>query len=820
LTLEQIARRLDVAYSTVQRWTQQNSRPTARMRQRIHDLYQAEQPDNASAVSRDAIGAAVDQQPSDGPREFIGRVRELAELRQIWPACQILTLTGPGGTGKSRLAAELQRRSPGRLLVAADFGTVGNPVLAVSALARMLGIRPRSGVDERDAIAAMLREQRGVLVLDTCERVTEPLRALLDYVLPTAPNVVVLATSLRPLGVRGETTWRVPGLALCTGTAESPADDSGEGPAQPDAVRFFLARAREHARSFGSDGAAPAGVLEICRRLDGIPLALGLAAGHVAVYSPATMLRHWEALLAAVQDPAAEHQRQRSLAATIEWSAALLSDSDQELARHLAILVGSVTAEDIAAAMPNWTFADVLAGIRRLCELSWLEFSPVAGPGSYRMLDPLRAWGLASLAGSGRSAGARLRHARYFADVCRNAEADHFRADLGNWPARLEQAAGNIQAALTTCVTEERELGAQLAARLLNWWRPSGRLADGDHWYRRLATSATPEPHRARVTCAEALIAVDIGDYDRAGHQARRALDALQRQGDELWAGRALTALSSVAKYRGRPDDALGYLERALAHQQRNGDQHEIAVALNNLGSLAHDLGSFAKAERYYRLSLDAKRHAGDRRSIALTMTNLADVLTQSGHHREGHQMLDDAMYIVSEIPDEFLAAFVNINLGENLLRSNDVASAQSAFGSALGYATGHGAARFKALAACGLGRALCAQHIYAEGVPLLEESARTARLMGDEMLISQAQAALDALPPEAFLPVSPLSRRQAEVLRLAAGDLTIAQIARRLYITESTVEKHLDKIYKALGVHSRTSAIIRAQELKILPLA
>jgi DNA-binding NarL/FixJ family response regulator len=201
-------------------------------------------------------------------------------------------------------------------------------------------------------------------------------------------------------------------------------------------------------------------------------------------------------------------------------------------------------------------------------------------------------------------------------------------------------------------------------------------------------------------------------------------------------------------------------------------------------------------------------------------MANLGDVLTQSGRHREGRQMLDDALHIVTDIPDDFLAAFVNINLGENLIRTNDPVGAQGAFESALSYADLHKIARFQALAAGGLGRALCDQRVYGRGVPLLQESARTARLIGDEMLIGQAQAALDALPPEAHQPGRLLSARQAEVLHMAAGDLTIAQIARRLSITESTVEKHLDRIYKALDVHNRTAAIMRAQELRILPPA
>ena len=394
---------------------------------------------------------------TDDLRPFIGRARELGELHDIWPGRRLLTLTGAGGIGKSRLAVELLRRSGDQVVAVADLGTVSDPALTLDAIAMALGLAATPGVPQQDAILAALQDMDGVLFLDTCEHVAERLRAPLQAVLAQADAVRVLATSQVPLGVPGEATWRVPGLALAgDGTDALPvaeaalpgAKEGGPGldeAAGSDAVRFFLARAREHRPDFAAGGAVLAEVAEICRRLDGIPLALGLAAGWMASVSPALMLEHWDRRAEMLRDPGAGEPRHRTLAAAIEWSAALLTKPDRDLAALISVFAGPATAADVAAVAPARGGAELLSGIRRLVEVSWLEFSPAPEPGFYRMLDPLPTWGLGQLAASGQAEAARRRHAEHFLSLCRQAEARHFRADQGDWPQRLERAAANIQ---------------------------------------------------------------------------------------------------------------------------------------------------------------------------------------------------------------------------------------------------------------------------------------------------------------------------------------------------------------------------------------
>jgi predicted ATPase/DNA-binding CsgD family transcriptional regulator/DNA-binding XRE family transcriptional regulator len=805
LSLEQVARLLGVSYTTVQHWEHGKAVPSAASRARLERLLR-ESVAGAAAVAGEARYKELPREP----RPFIGRSRELGELLGIWPGCQLLTLTGAGGIGKSRLAVELLRRSESRMLAVADLGAVSDPALALNAIAMALDLRPRRGVAELDAIVAALRGLEGVLFLDTCERVAESLRAVLRAVLARTRGVQVLATSQVPLGVPGETTWRVPGLALPGDVAVAAPGAAGGS----DAVWFFVARAREHTPGFAAEGSVLAEVVEICRRLDGIPLALGLAAGWMASVSPSVMLEHWEMRAQMLRDPGAGSERHRTLTAAIEWSAALLTARDRDLVALVSVFAGPVTAADIAAVAPGLPEAELLAGIRRLVEVSWLEFSPVPAPGYYRMLDPLRAWGLGQLASSGQAEAARRRHARHLLGLCRQGEASHFRADQGDWPRRLEAAAANIQAALAWCATADPELGADLAACLLTWWRRSGRLVEGAHWSATFRQSAAPDLPRARAACTGALLATDLGAYRKSERLAAGALPVLEAHGDALWAGRALTARGLAAKYQGKAQEALKYLENVLAYQRQRGDLHEIAATLNDLGSIPYDQGDFAGAERYCRLSLDVKRELGDRREIALSMANLGCVLTQEGSFAEARRMLDDALRLAQDVAEDLLVMIVRIDLGEYRLRVQEYAEAEAAFRDALDCAIQNGVRRFEAMARCGLGCALAALGKRAEGLELLEQARRDAEEMDDKALAGQARAALAEVSGQA----NPLSPRETEILAIAAEGLASKQIASRLGIEPSTVQTHLHRIYEKLQVPSRTAAVTRAQKLKLLP--
>jgi predicted ATPase/DNA-binding NarL/FixJ family response regulator len=606
-----------------------------------------------------------------------------------------------------------------------------------------------------------------------------------------------------------------PTTEAATGPA---AETAGGAPAVAvayDAVRLFLARAQERAPGFGTDPADLADVVEICRRLDGIPLAIGLAAAWMGTLSPAELLQHWATRDELLADPRAEQERHRTLAAAIEWSSALLTPADRRLVGVLSVFVGPFTVDDIQAVAVEPAGAALLAALRRLVDVSWLEFTP--GP-SYRLLDPLRGWAQREPAGS--DPDVRARHAAHFRELCRQAEEARFRADRGNWPARLELAAGNVHAALGWYATADPERGAELAVSLLGWWRRSGRLVEGRHWLRAFRESTAGALARARAGTAEALLAMDIGDYEDADRLAATALTRLERDDDVLWIGRALTARSGAAKYRGDMQRSRELLERALGHQRRAGDQQELASTLNNLGSLTADQHDLEAAERYCRLSLEAKRDLGDDRSLAMTMANLADVYTQRRQLGEARALLAEAMALAESLGDDFLITLLRINLGESLLCENDYAAAVTPFRQALEAAVSSGAGRFHALAACGLGQALCALGDSAKGLRLLRQSRSIAQRMGDEILLEQIRAALATAAGGASPgpPLELLSAREAQVLEHVAGGLTNREIAAQLRISPATVQRHLANIYTKLDVRNRTEAARRGLDLGLWP--
>lgn len=433
---------------------------------------------------------------------FVGREREVAEVRRLLMTARMLTLTGTGGVGKTRLAmrvaAEIQRETavPVRL---AELGGIASSALLPQAVVSALGVFEHPGRSPTEVLIEVLQQQPVCLVLDNCEHVIAASAELAERLLRGCPELQILATSREPLRVRGETVWRVPSLTL---PPKPRGHMSSEQVAQSEAVRLFIERAQVSLPEFALDDLNAAAIAEVCRKLDGIPLALELAAGRVAVLSVEQLTERLDHALGLLTEaPRGVPGRQQTLRATLDWSHSLLTETEQFLLARLSVFAGGWTldaAEAVGAdqAMNRREVLDVLAGL--VAKSLVLSERHKPGPYRYRMLETIRQYGREKLMERGEADPVRRRHAEYFVRL-----AEQLQVELLGHGARaaldeLEQEQDNLRASLDWMLErEEAEQAQRLAGALGRFWQLRCHFGEGQAWVRRALSLPTPEPRTA-----------------------------------------------------------------------------------------------------------------------------------------------------------------------------------------------------------------------------------------------------------------------------------------------------------------------------------
>ena len=618
-----MAQQLRVSFATVNRWEKGRRVPSTASQRRLDAL--------AASAEESKVEAGNGDVRSPGllvpPTPFIGREEELSELAGLLKVSRLLTLTGPGGSGKTRLALELVRRATGRqervVLVALD--TVSDPALVASAVCDALGRRDAAGLSPDDQVIAHLMAAPILLVLDNCEHVLAAASRLANAALVAAPRLRIVATSRIVLNVAGEQLWAVPPLDLpAAGSAPADVDCS-------DAGRLFVERAQSRHASFTLDRESAAAVVRICQLLDGLPLALELAAAWVAVLSVTELAGRLEAGMALLDAGGSSQGRHRTLRATVEWSDALLDPEDRAVLVQLCVFAGRFTLADAEAIVNVPEGRDVVVPLRRLVDSSWV----VAEHGvdtTYGLLNTLRDYGRELLVRGGEAESVRRRHAEAFTTLAEASEAGLAGPDQSRWRSRMEQATGDLEAALEWAIAAgDVDLSLRLVASLWRWWYTTGRIVEGRRWTTaalRRSRPASPSL-RARALYASAMLASENGDYATAtahGQSARREFEAV---GDHGGAARSSTVLGNVAKYRGDLDAARARLTEAVASQRALGDDRGTAVALQNLAALVIDQADLTNGRELMEESLALKRRAGDGRSLGYGLINLSDLLVR-----------------------------------------------------------------------------------------------------------------------------------------------------------------------------------------------
>jgi predicted ATPase/DNA-binding SARP family transcriptional activator len=556
---------------------------------------------------------------------FVGRERELHEVARLLDRGRLVTLTGAGGSGKTRLAVEAANQrlgsySDGVWLV--ELAGLGNPALVPAATAAALGLTlPSQGLD-LDGLSAQLGGRQALLILDNCEHLIAACAVLARHLLSACPELRILATSREPLRVPGEVTWRVPSLTLpTTGSSVRPDDIDG-----CESVRLFCERAADVAPGFAlSDENAPA-VAQVCCRLDGMPLALELAAARVGALSPAQIAERLGDSLAVLTDGSRSAlDRQQTLRATLSWSHDLLTDAERAQFRRLAVFAGSFALEaaETVTAGDDVAEREVADLIARLVDKSLVLAEEGAGGYRYRLLEPMRQYAHERLVEAGEAAELEARHNAFYLELARAGDPEG-EADPVVPAGRLEADHDNLRAALAWALRHEPQQALRMAVHMWPMWMAGSHFLEGSRWLD-AALAAAPEPTAVRAEALRAVCGLDV----RLG----RMIGEIGRLGEER-----------VAIFR------------------ELGDRRAVAHALDEAGVYEYMGGHFERAERLYAESEKLGDELADGKVAAAVLHSRAVLAHSRGDFTAAREALLDSLSRLRQIPDEDSAPFFRVH--------------------------------------------------------------------------------------------------------------------------------------------------------------
>ncbi len=834
--------------------------------------------ESAGADGRELEAAGQHNLPASST-SFVGREREIAEARRMLSMTRLLTLTGAGGSGKTRLAVEAARGLAGAYpdgVWMAELAPLSEPGLVPQAVSHALGIREQPGRPLLGTLTEALRDKELLLVMDNCEHLIQTSTSLAETLLSSCPRLRILATSREPLAVGGEAIRQVGSLSL-------PETRNGGLSAKDlmgcEAVRLFVERARVAVPDFGLTEGNAGAVVRVCRRLDGIPLAIELAAaqlGELAVEQVAGRIEEsLDLLQSGGRSAEPKHQTLRS---TLDWSYNLLGEMERASFGRLSVFAGGWTleaAEQVCSGrgIEQYEVLDLLVG---LVDKSLVVAGP-AGEGAvrYRMLEPIRQYASEKLVESGQAYEARGRLVAFFLALAEEAEPELDGPQQRLWVERLDGEHDNLGAALLRALEHgEGELALRLGAALWRFWSSRGYYGEGTTWLEQILIISDQKASPTRVKALEGMgeLTQRQGDTARARAAYEEMLDSSRELDEKGKIATALNSLGTLAVGEGNYERARVMLEEnmmvlgELENERNSATTLKRFYALNLLGYLAiSEDNDYAQGEALWEESLASVQEVGDTFQVGTTLSNLGYTALMQGNYERATSRCEEALALARELGSAGVEIIPEtlVNSGLVALLQGDYDRGRMSFEEAL--VMGHNAGR-KATVINSL-------EAMASLVGVLGQPTRSARLWGaveaareataivlppgertlhepylisartrlgektwektlaegrtmtleeaSEYALSEEKTAPPAAPvperPPASELMSALTRREEEVAALVALGFTNREISSKLSISERTAENHVASILKKLGLRSRAQIATWAAEHSLL---
>jgi predicted ATPase/DNA-binding CsgD family transcriptional regulator len=750
---------------------------------------------------------------------FVGREKELAEVKRLLEDARLLTLTGSGGCGKTRLALAVA----GELVEGfedgvwlAELAPLSDPSLVPQAVASTLSVREQQGRSPTETLSDYLGSKRVLLVLDNCEHLIESCAGLAETLLRSCPELRVLATSREALGIVSEVAWPVPSLSL----PDLRRLPDIESLPRYESARLFVERAAAVKPSFTITEQNVAAVAQVCYRLDGIPLALELAAARAKVLPVeqiADRLDDCFRLLAAGGRTAMP--RHKTLHATMAWSHELLSGGERVLFRRLAVFAGgfSLEAAELVCAGGDLERAEVLGLLSHLVDKSLVVAREEGGEARYRLLETVQQYGREKLENAGEVGQVRERHAGYYLALAEEAEPELKREQQVAWLERLERERDNLRLAMRWLLGRgEPEEAARLGWALWLFWGIRAHFAEGRRWMEQaLSGSAMTASARAKALFVAGMMANHQGDHRAAEPLIKESLGLFRGLGDRLGTAYALSNAGFAAIGQGRHERAIALIEESVDLFLEVEEKWGASIQFCFLAVAWRDRGDHARAKQLAERGLALSREVGERQSISSALYILATLTQAERDPEHARDLFEEGLTVSAELGNEADVAHCLEGLASIAGAEGRIVCAARLWGAEEALLGKIEAAVYTYVPDHSLHQSRVAAARARLGEEAFEAAWAEGRAMNPEQAVEYALEQ-DATPePEPDL--AGLSAREVEVLSLVAAGLTNAEVAGKLFISPRTVNWHLGSIYRKLGLSSRAEATRFAVEHGLL---